>query len=79
MQGTNQDPIFLASVNIVVAQANVDNVGKLVEDVEHYKEIIIKMKNMFVKERGEGGELKRKHETTLLEFERIQKPYQDLE
>ena len=37
MQGTNQDPIFLASVNIAVAQANADNVGKLVEDVETIK------------------------------------------
>ena len=37
MQGTNQDLIFLVSVNIASAQANADNVGKLVEYVEHYK------------------------------------------
>ena len=55
MQGTNQDPIFLASVNITAAQANADNIGKLVENVEQYKEIMCKMKNTLVKERGEGG------------------------
>ena len=40
---------------------------------------MLKMKNTLVKERGEGGELKRKHEVTLSEFERLQKDYQDLE
>ena len=55
MQGTNQDPIFLELVNIPDAQPKVDNIGKLVEDVEHYKEIMRKMKNTLVKERGLGG------------------------
>ena len=50
MQGTNQDPEFLASVNIAAAQANADNVGKLVEDVEHYKQRMHKMKNTLVKQ-----------------------------
>ena len=48
MQGTNQDPVFLASVNIVASQANADNVGKLVEDVEHYKERMLKRKKTLV-------------------------------
>ena len=52
---------------------------KLVEDVENYKEIMLKMKDTLVKERGEGLELKRKHEDTIFEFERLQKAYQDLE
>ena len=49
------------------------------EDVDHYKEKMIKMKDTLIKERGEGRELQRKHEATLLEFERIQKEYQGLE
>ena len=49
MQCTNQDPVFLTSVNIAAAQANADNIVKLVEDVEHYKEIMCKMKKTLVK------------------------------
>ena len=79
MQVTCQDPIFLASVNLAAPQANADNIGKLIEDAGHYKEKIRKMKNTLVKERKEGGELNRKHEETLSEFERLQKSYQDLE
>ena len=52
MQGTNEDPQFLASVRIAVAQENVDNVNKLVGDVENYKETMLKMKETLVKERG---------------------------
>ena len=37
------------------------------------------MKDTLVKERGEGRELKRKHEATLSQFERLQKAYQALE
>ena len=37
------------------------------------------MKDTLIKERGEGRELKRKHEATLSEFERLQKAYQYLE
>ena len=51
---TNQDPIFLASINIAGAQASVDNVGKLVEDVENYKERMCVLKRTLVTERGEG-------------------------
>ena len=38
MKGTNQDPVFLASVSVTAAQFNADNVGTLVKKVEHYKE-----------------------------------------
>ena len=55
------------------------NVDKLVGDVEHYKEIMLKMKDTLVKERGEGWDLKRKHEATIYENESLQKEYQDLE
>ena len=37
MKGTNQDPVFLASVSVAATQYNADNVEKLVENVEHYK------------------------------------------
>ena len=37
------------------------------------------MKDTLVKERGECREMKRKHEATLSEFERLQKAYQALE
>ena len=37
------------------------------------------MKNTLVKQRGEGGELKRKHEATLSKFEKLQKAFTYLE
>ena len=49
------------------------------EDKEYYNERLQTLKSTLVKERGEGGELKRKHEATISKFERLQKAYQDLE
>ena len=40
---------------------------------------MFKMKDTLIKERGEGMELKRKHDATLLEKERLQREYQALE
>ena len=71
VEGTNKAPEFLPSINIVAAQAKDDNVDKLVEDAEHYKEMMLKMKDTLVKERGEGRELKMKHEEILLEKESL--------
>ena len=34
MEGTHKDPKFMASVNIAAAQASIDNVDQLMEDVE---------------------------------------------
>ena len=65
MQGTNEDPQLLAMASVLAAQANADNVSKLVEDVEHYKQRMLKMKETLVKERGEGQDLKRKHDDTF--------------
>ena len=59
-------------------QANADNVLKLVEDVGHYKERMSQMKETLRKERGEGQELKRKHDDTLSEFEKLREAYQML-
>ena len=49
------------------------------EYAEHYNKNMIKMKDTLVNERGEGWELKKKHETTISEKESLQKEYQDLE
>ena len=79
VENTNQDPKFLASVSIAATQVNANNVDKLMEDAEHYKEKTIKMKDTLINERGEGKELKRKHEAILSKKKSLQKVYQDLE
>ena len=79
MQGTNEDPQLLAMERVEVAQANVDNVSKLVEDVGNYKEIMSQMKETLRKERGEGQYLKRKHDDILSEFEKLKEAYKMLE
>ena len=40
---------------------------------------MVRVKDTLMKERGEGQEMKRKHEATLSEFERLQEAYQVLE
>ena len=49
MEGTNKDPNLLSYVNIASTQANADNVDKLVEDAENYKEMVLKMKDTLLK------------------------------
>ena len=49
------------------------------ETVDKYKEKMVRMMDTPMKERGEGRDMKRKHEATLYEFERIQEAYQVLE
>ena len=71
VEGINKDPKFLPSMNIAAAQDKDDNFDKLVKDAEHYKEMMLKMKDTLVKERGEGRELKMKHEEILLEKESL--------
>ena len=65
MEGTHKKPKFMASVNVAVSQASADNVVQLMENVEHQKEKMLKLKDTLVKTRGEGIELKRKHEAIL--------------
>ena len=79
MEGTNKHLKFMAYISVAVAQANANNVDRLIENVEHHKEKMFKMKDTLIKERGEGIELKRNHEATLSEKERIQREYQALE
>ena len=52
---------------------------KLKETIYQYKEKMVRVKDTLMKERGEGWEMKRKHEATLSEFERLQEAYQVLE
>ena len=54
MEGTHKEPIFMASVNVTVSQASADNVVLLMENVEHQKEKMLKLKYNLVKTRGEG-------------------------
>ena len=49
------------------------------DDVENHKEKILKLKDILVKLRGEGIELKRKHDATLSEKEILPSEYQTLE
>ena len=49
MEGTHKDPKFMASVNIAVAQESIDNVDRLMENVECQKENMFKLKDSVVK------------------------------
>ena len=75
MKGIDEDPQLMASIGVAVAQENAYNVDKLKETIDQYKEKMVKVKDTLMKERGEGREMKRKHEATLLEFERLQEDY----
>ena len=54
LEGTNTSPKILAMVGVASALANADNDGKMVNDIEQYKEKIYQMKETLRKERGEG-------------------------
>ena len=79
MKGTDEDPQLMPLVNVASTQANAYNVDTLKETVDQYKEKMVRVKDTLMKERGEGREMKRKHEATLLEFERLQQTYRILE
>ena len=53
MEGTHKEPKFTASVNIVVSEANTDNVDILMNGVEQNKEKMFKLKDNLVKVQGE--------------------------
>ena len=69
IHGTNKDPRLLARAGVASTLANVDNVDKIVDDLEQYKKKVSQMKETSKKERGEGQSLKRKHEDSLSELE----------
>ena len=57
--------------SVAAAQVDVDNVDKMVEDDEYYKEKMKQIKETLVRERTEEKQLKRKYDDTLSEFERL--------
>ena len=79
IHGTNKDPKLLARVGVASALTNVDNLDKMVDDMEQYKEKISQMRETLKKERGEGQILKRKHEDSLIKQEKFREPCQILQ
>ena len=71
IHGTDKDPRLLARAGVSSTLANVDNVDKIVDDLEQYKKKVSQMKETLKKERGEGKSLKRKHEDSLSELEKL--------
>ena len=59
IHGTNKGPKLLAMVGVSSTLTNADNVGKLVDDIDQYKEKLSQMKETIWKERGEGKILKK--------------------
>ena len=79
MEGTPKDPKFMESVNIAAAQASADNVDWLMEDADHNKEKMLKLKANLVKTNEEGIELKRKYDAILFEKESVKNEYPIIE
>ena len=79
MKGTEEYPQLMDSIRVTGAQANSYNVDKLKETVEKYKEKTGRVKDTLTKERGEGREMKRKHEATLSKFKNLQEAYHIVE
>ena len=50
VHGTNKDPKLLARGGVASALENVDNVDKMVDDLEQYKEKISQMRETLKKE-----------------------------
>ena len=71
VHGTNKDPKFLGRAGVASALANVDNVDRIVDNLEQYKKRVSQMKETLKKERGEGQILERKHEDSLSELEKL--------
>ena len=75
MHRTDEYHQLLAMADVETSQANIVNVSKLVKDIEQYKENMSQMKETLRKERGEGHDLKRKHDDILSEFEKLKEAY----
>ena len=69
----------MASMGIANTYANAHNVDKIIETIDHYKGKMEEMKEVLRKEERVGIGSKRKYETTLLDYEKIQQEYQILE
>ena len=79
VHGTNKDPKLLARECVASALGNVDNVDRIVDDLEQYKKRVSQMKDTLKTERGEGKILKRKHEDILSELEKLKEACQVLQ
>ena len=79
IHGTDKDPRLLAREGVASTLANVDNVDKIVDDLEQYKKKVSQMKETLKKERSEGQILKRKHEDSLSELEKLRDAFQILQ
>ena len=77
--GTNKDPKRLARLSEAMALSNVDNVDRIVYDLEEQKKTLSQMKETLNKERGEGQNLKRKHADILSEIEKSKEACQILQ
>ena len=58
VHGTKKDPRILTREGVASGLANVDNVDKIVDDLEQYKKKVSQMKETLKKERGEGQSMK---------------------
>ena len=79
VHGTNKDPKLLAMVGVALALTNADDVDKMVDDMEQYKEKMSQMRKNLRKERGEGQSLKRKHYDSLIELEKFKEAWKILQ
>ena len=79
VHGTGKDPRLLVKGGVASALANVDNVDKIMDDLEQYKKKVIQMNETLKKKRGEGQSLKRKHEDILSEIEKSKEACQTLQ
>ena len=79
VHGTDKDPKLLSRESVALTLANVDIVDKIVDDLEQYKKKVSQMKETLKKERGEGQSLKRKHEDSLSELEKLREACQMLQ
>ena len=72
MKNVEEHPKELASMGIANAYANAHNVDRIMENIEKYNGKMAEMKEVLGKEEKVGRESKRKYETTLSYFERLQ-------
>ena len=77
--GTNKDPKLLARASATTTLSNVNNVDRIVYDLEEQKKTLSQMKETLNKERGEGQNLRRKHADILSEIEKSKEACQILQ
>ena len=69
MLGTDKDPLFTIRAGTALIDASVDNINKLMIELESAKKTSAQLKDTLRQERNEGNRLKRKYEHTLREVE----------